>query len=73
MYKEGGRTFVAGTVSKGGWTCTDKGEGIPTYTGKNFEITDQWWNSVSAQLDWISKVMKGSNVELCKLKNKEQI
>jgi len=68
MYTKGKKTFIAGTVSSGGYTCTDTYDGYTLPTGPDFKNVDQMWNSVSSHLDWISKVIQGSDVELCKPK-----
>ena len=66
MYKEGNKMVIIGTVSGGGWTCTRPYKGIASPWGPNYDIVDQRWNSVSAHMEWISKIITGSDVDLCK-------
>ena len=33
--------------------------------GPNSDIMDQRWNKVSAHVDWISKIIKGTKAEQC--------
>ena len=65
MYEKKGKMIVVGTVSGGGWDCTDKYEGIPSPWGKDSDIMDQRWNKVSPHVDWISKIIKGTKTEQC--------
>ena len=65
MHEKKGKMIVVGTVSGGGWDCTDQYEGIPNPWGKDFDIMDQRWNKVSAHVDWISKIIKGTKAEQC--------
>ena len=66
MHKEGNKMVIIGTVSGGGWTCTGPYKGIASPWGPNYDIVDQRWNSVSAHMGWISKIITGSDVDLCK-------
>ena len=39
--------------------------------GPNSDIMDQRWNKVSAHVDWISKIIKGTKAEQCQPKKKK--
>ena len=65
MHNKKGKMIVVGTVSGGGWDCTDKYEGIPSPWGPDSDIMDRRWNKVSPHVDWISKTIKGTKAEQC--------
>ena len=70
MVEKEGRKFIVGTVSGGGWRCSSESdkEGFAAPWGPNDDILDQRWNSVSAHVDWISNVIKGSKAKMCQPK-----
>lgn len=58
MVEKDRRWVIVGTVNGGGWECTKK------LSGKLLPEPARW-NAVSAHMDWIEKVIKGSKVEMC--------
>ena len=65
MIKKDKKMTIVGTVSGGGWHCEDLYKGIARTWGANGDIFDQRWNSVTAHVDWITKVIKGTGAEQC--------
>ena len=65
MIKKDKKMTIVGTVSGGGWECLDKNKGIARIWGVDGDIFDQRWNSVTAHVDWITKVIKGMDAEQC--------
>ena len=65
MIKKDKKMTIVGTVSGGGWECLDKNKGIARTWGVDGDIFDQRWNSVTAHVDWITKVIKGMDAEQC--------
>ena len=68
MHKKKGKIIIVGTVAGGGWDCTSLYKGMASPWGPNSDIIDQRWNKVSAQVDWILKIIKGTKAEQCKPK-----
>ena len=66
MIKKGKKMVIVATVSGGGFDCDkdNKFTGLARTWGVD-DNCDQRWNSVSASMDWIKKVIEGKDAKKC--------